>query len=144
MSVITARRRPIDEQQDRGRPAAEVLAQVAAGGEPRHRVGHAQHHGILAGGVQEVADPLMLRLDVVPPAPGSSASPWSAAGSGSAGRVSLIGAVRRGVQDAVEFHRQVEGTGNRRTQTGEVEAVATNPPPQTNRDAHVLGSVLLT
>ena len=44
---------------------AEVLAEVAARGEPGDRIGPPQNHGVLLGAVKEVGDPLVFHLDVV-------------------------------------------------------------------------------
>ncbi len=109
----------IDEQQDGGRPAAQVLAHVAAGGEPRDRFGHAEDQGILARRVQEVADALMLQLDVGSPgAQGRIAVIGRGIGQGR--QAVIVGTICRRVQDPIELHRQVERTRHRCTQSGEV------------------------
>ena len=60
-------RRAIDEQQNRAVLGAEILAQVAPGGEPGDRVGPAQDDRVLLGRVEELANPLVLLLDVLAP-----------------------------------------------------------------------------
>ena len=57
--------RPIHKQQDRAQLRAQAATEITAGREPGDRVGQAEHHGVVAGRIQEVSEPLMLFLDVV-------------------------------------------------------------------------------
>src|SRR5437870_4521199 len=74
----------------------------------------------MPGCVQEVSNSLMLLLDVVPAKlPLGITMVGGGVGEGREG----IGArpIGGGVQDAIEFHRQVESTGDRRTHADEMK-----------------------
>ena len=45
------------------------MAEVAARGEPRHRIGPAQDHGVLPGRIEEFANPPVLQLDIFTASP---------------------------------------------------------------------------
>ena len=64
LSVNDGPARAVDEEQDRARLRAQVLAQIAAGSEPGDRVGPAQDDRVVTGGIEKRDRFAVLLLDV--------------------------------------------------------------------------------